>query len=132
MLALDPEVGSRERAIGLLSSFQKDAAKIAHACLIASALLKMKVGKSGRPQLDWHDEFTKLLQKIAKRAGINPQLWKDRDGGDWCGWLFEAAQRLQMFFPPAMHPPSGEAAGKRLERSQTRLKAKHRQKPSSA
>jgi hypothetical protein len=132
MLALDPEVGSRERAIGLLSSFQNDAAKIAHACLIAAALLKMQKGKSGRPQLDWHDEFTELLQRIAKKAGINPQLWKDRDEGDWRGWLFEAAQRLEMFFPPAMRSPSGEAAGKRLDRSRDRLEGKHGQNPSSA
>jgi hypothetical protein len=132
MLALDPEVGSREQAVELLSSFRKDAAKIAHAGLVAAAILKMEVGKSGRPQMDWYDEFTRLLKKIAKRAGINPQLWKDRAEGDWRGWLFEAAQRLEMFFPPAMRSPSGEAAGKRLERSQTRLEGKHRQNPSSA
>jgi hypothetical protein len=130
-LALNPEIGSRERAVDLLSSFQKDAARVAHASLIAVAGLKEQVGERGRPQLEWHDEFTKLLQKIAKAAGINPQLWKDRDDGNWQGWLFEAAQKLEMFFSPEMQSPSREAAGKRLERSRDRLKRKYRQNPSS-
>src|SRR6266446_7802698 len=51
LLTLDPEVGSREQAVELLSSFRNDAAKIAHAGLIAAAILKMEVGKSGRPQM---------------------------------------------------------------------------------
>jgi hypothetical protein len=132
LLALDPEVGSRKHAVKLLASFQRDATKIAHAGLIAAASLKMQVGKTGRRQLDWHDDFTGLLLKIAKRAEIEPRLWKDRIEGDWRGWLFQAARRLQAFFPTEMRAPSGEAAGKRLERSQIRLMEKHRQNPSSA
>jgi hypothetical protein len=131
ILALDPEVGSLQQADKLIASFRGDAARVAHACLVVACDLKQTVGKSGRPQMDWYDEFTELLLTIAKSAGINPQLWKDRDKGDWHGWLFEAAQRLQMFFPPTMHPPNGKAAGKRLERSQIHLEAKHRQNPSS-
>ncbi|MEY9641139.1 hypothetical protein ABIF66_009393 [Bradyrhizobium japonicum] len=131
-LAFDPEVGSREQAVDLLSSFQKDAAKVAHAGLIAVAGLKEQVGERGRPQLEWHDDFTELLGKIAKVAGINPQFWKDREDGDWHGWLFEAAQKLEMFFSPAMRSPSREAAGKRLERSRDRLGGKDRQKRAMA
>jgi hypothetical protein len=131
ILALDPEVGSRQQANKLLASFRSDAAKVAHACLVVAGVLKRTVGKSGRPQMDWYDEFTELLLTIAKSACINPQLWKDRDEGDWRGWLFEASQRLQVFFPPEMHPPSREAAGKRLERSQEHLESKHRQNPSA-
>jgi hypothetical protein len=132
LLALDPEVGSREQAVKFLSSFQRNAVKISHAGLIATAGLKMQVGKSGRRQLDWHDDFTELLLKIAKRAGINPRLWKDRIESDWHGWLLQAARQLETFFPPAMRAHSAEAAGKRLERSRTRLEEKHRQNPSSA
>jgi hypothetical protein len=132
LLALDPEVGSREQAAKFLLSFQRNALKISHAGLIAAAGLNMQVGKSGRRQLDWHDDFTELLLKIAKRAGVIPRLWKDRIEGDWRGWLFQAARGLETFFPPAMRAYSAEAAGKRLERSRTRLEEKHRQNPSSA
>jgi hypothetical protein len=123
LLTLDPEVGSRERAVALLSSFQKDAVKIAHAGLIAAGSLKVRISKGGRPPLDWHDDFTELLQRIARKAAITPQLWKDPmdDNGGWLGWLFEASQKLEMFFPSEMRAKTGEAAGKRLERSTKRL-----------
>ena len=47
------------------------------------------------------------------------------------GWLLDAAQALETFLDPQMRSPSAEACGKRLERSKTRLKQKHRQNPSS-
>ncbi len=81
----------------------------------------MHVGKSGRPQQDWHDDFTDLLYRIADKAGIEPRFWKDREDGDWHGWLLEAAQKLESFFPPAMRSPSAKASGMRLWRSKLRL-----------
>jgi hypothetical protein len=123
LLAEDPEIGSREKAVQLLSSFQRNASKIEHAGLIAAAALKIQVSKGGRPRLDWHDDFTELLLRIARKAGIDPQLWKDPMGDDnrWLGWLFEASQRLEMFLLPEMRAETGEASGKRLQRSKKRL-----------
>jgi hypothetical protein len=131
ILALDPEVGSRQQADKLIASVRVDAAKLAHACLIAAHDLKQQVGKDGRPRLDWYDDFTALLLEIAERSGVEPQLGRDRIAGGWYGWLLDAAQELEAFLDPHMRSPSAEACGKRLERSKTRLKQKHRQNPSS-
>jgi hypothetical protein len=131
ILALDPEVGSRPQADKLISSFRGDAAKLAHACLVAARDLKEAVGESGRPQAEWHDEFAALLLEIAETAGVEPRLSKDRISGARGGWLLDAAQALEAFLDSQMRSPSAEACGKRLERSKTRLKQKHRQNPSS-
>jgi hypothetical protein len=131
ILALDPEVGSRRHANKLIASFQGDAAKVAHACLVAARDLKRQVGKDGRPRSDWYDDFTSLLLKIAEAGGAKPQLGKDRITGAGYGWLLDAAQALETFLDPQMRSPSAEACGKRLERSKTRLQQKHRQNPSS-
>src|SRR6266404_970020 len=80
ILALDPEVGSRPQADKLISSFRSDAAKLAHACLVAARDLKQTVGESGRPQAEWHDEFAALLLEVAETAGVEPRLSKDRIG----------------------------------------------------
>jgi hypothetical protein len=132
ILALDPEVGSRQQADKLIASFRGDAAKLAHACLVAARDLKQTVGESGRPQAEWHDEFTALLLEVAETAGVKPHLSKDRISGARVGWLLDAAQALEAFLDPQMRSPSAEACGKRLERSKTRLRQKHRQNPSSA
>jgi hypothetical protein len=132
ILALDPEVGSRQQADKLIASFRSDAAKLAHACLVAARDLKETVGESGRPQAQWHDEFTALLLEVAQTAGVKPRLSKDRISDARVGWLLDAAQALEAFLDPQMRSPSAEACGKRLERSKTRLKQKHRQNPSSA
>jgi hypothetical protein len=131
MLALDPEIGSRQQADKLIASFRGDAAKLAHACLVVALDLKQTVGKSGRPLPKWYDEFTALLLEVAETAGVEPRLSKDRISGARIGWLLDAAKALEAFLDPQMRSPSAEACGKRLERSQTRLKAKHRQNPSS-
>lgn len=131
ILALDPEVGSRRQAHQLIASFRRDAAKLAHACLVAERDLKRTVGESGRPQAEWHDEFTALLLDVAETAGVEPRLSKDRISGERGGWLLDAAQALEAFLDPQMRSSSAEACGKRLERSKTRLKQKHRQNPSS-
>jgi hypothetical protein len=131
ILALDPEVGSRQQADKLIASFRGDAAKLAHACLVVAHDLKQRVGKDGRPPAGWHDDFTSLLLAIAEAGGLEPQLLKDRITGLRHGWLLDAAQALEAFLDPQMRSPSAEACGKRLERSKTRLKQKHRQNPSS-
>jgi hypothetical protein len=127
ILALDPEVGSRQQADKLITSFRGDAAKLAHACLIAAHDLRQQVGKDGRPRLDWYDDFTALLLEIAGLGGVEPQLGKDRITGAAYGWLLDAAQALETFFDPHMRSPSKEACGKRLERSMKTLKQRHRQ-----
>ena len=71
ILALDPEVGSRQQADDLIALFRGSAAKVAHACLVAAHDLKLTVGESGRPPAEWHDQFTALLLAIAERAGLN-------------------------------------------------------------
>jgi hypothetical protein len=131
ILALDPEVGSRQQADKLIASFRGDAAKLAHACLVVAHDLKQRVGKDGRPPAGWHDGFRSLLLAIAEAGGLEPQLLKDRITGLRHGWLLDAAQALEAFLDPQMRSPSAEACGKRLERSKTRLKQKHRQNPSS-
>ncbi len=132
ILALDPEVGSRPQADKLISSFRGDAAKLAHACLVAAHDLKQTVGESGRPQAEWHDEFVALLLEVAEAAGVEPRLSKDRISGERGGWLLDAAQALEIFLDPQMRSPSAEACGKRLERSKMRLKQRHRQNQPSA
>jgi hypothetical protein len=132
ILALDPEVGSRQRADKLIASFRVDAAKLAHSCLIAAHDLKQRVGKSGRPPWEWYDDFTALLLEVAETAGVVPSLSKDRILGAPGGWLFDAARTLETFFDPLMRSPSAEACGKRLERSKSHLKQKHRQNHSPA
>jgi hypothetical protein len=82
----------------------------------------------GRPALNWYDEFTALLLKIADEAGIEPALGKDRATNARTGWLFEAGQALESFLWPEMRSPSAEACGKRLERSRKRLRDPKRQK----
>jgi hypothetical protein len=131
MLALDPEIGSRQQADKLIASFRGDAAKLAHACLVAARDLKQTVGESGRPQAEWHDEFVALLLEVAETAGVEPRLSKDRISGARVGWLLDGAQALEAFLAPQMRSPTAEACGKRLERSKTRLKQRHRQNPSS-
>jgi hypothetical protein len=132
ILALDPEVGSRQQAEKLIASFRGDAAKLAHACLVAARDLKQTAGESGRPQAEWHDEFVALLLEVAETAEVEPRLSKDRISGERVGWLLDAARALEAFLHPRMRSPSDEACGKRLERSKTRLKQEHRQNPSLA
>ena len=132
ILALDPEVGSRSQADELINSFRCDAAKLGHACLMAAHKLARTVGENGRPQAEWHDQFTVLLMEIAETAGVEPRLSKDRISGARGGWLLDAARALETFLDPKMRSPGAEACGKRLERSKARLKQKHRQNPPSA
>ena len=128
-LARDPDVGSVKRAHELIDIFKQDAAKISGACLGAYADLTGRASKDGRDALGWYDEFTSLLLKIAGKAGIEPNLNKDRHTRKRGGWLYEAAQALEPFLDRYMRSPSPEACGKRLERSRKRLLNAHRQNP---
>jgi hypothetical protein len=88
--------------------------------MVAYADLNQKALNEGRAPLRWYDEFTALLLDIAKKAGVEPSLCKDRIRGTRTGWLFKAAQALEPFLDPFMRSPSPEACGKRLERSNIR------------
>jgi len=124
-LELNPTVANRARADQRLGSFSQECLDISQACWIAFKLLSDERGKPGRTKIDWYDDFTALLLRLAKLANINPRLGKDRETGARTGWLFDAAQSLEELLYPEMRSPSREACGKRLERSLTRLK--HRQ-----
>jgi len=125
-LALDPAVGSLAEAQKLVSSFQRDAARIAHVALVAYTALADQSAGRGRPALGWYDDFTALLLDMAKKGGIEPTLRKDRISGARGGWLFEAAQALESFLFPHMRSQSPEACGKRLERSRRRLRERQK------
>jgi hypothetical protein len=127
-LAMDPTVGSLDKARELVSAFQRNAARIAHVCMVARADLPDRPVEHGRRALDWYDDFTALLLDVANMADVRPTLRKDRISGARGGWLFEAAQALESFLYPEMRSPSPEACGKRLERSQRRLRERERQK----
>jgi len=131
MLARDSTIGSIKRAHELIDTFKVDAAKISGACLGAYAELTSRASKDGRDAFGWYDEFTSLLLEIAKKAGIAPNLNKDRRTRKRGGWLFEAAQALEPFLDRYMRSPSPEACGKRLERSRKRLLNADRQNPKS-
>ena len=127
VLALNPTVDGQDNAQQLVSSFQADAERIGQACLIAYADLTRRAPNEGRSPLLWYDKFTALLLRIAKKAGIEPTLNKDRIDRARGGWLFDAARALEPFLDPYMRSPSAEACGKRLERSRKRLLKTHRQ-----
>ena len=120
-LALDPTVGSRGKAEELLSAFQRNAARIAHVCLVSHADLPHLTEQRGRRPLDWYDNFTALLLDIAENGAVEPTLRKDRVSGARSGWLFDAAQALETFLYPQMRSPSAEACGSRLDRSKRRF-----------
>jgi hypothetical protein len=127
-LAIDPTVSSVDKAHELVSAFQRDAARMAHVCMVARAGLPDQPGERGRRALNWYDDFTALLLDVADTADVKPTLRKDRISGARSGWLFEAAQALESFLYPEMRSPSPEACWKRLERSRTRLRERERQK----
>lgn len=125
-LSLNPLVGE-SRADEKLTSFEQQCSEMAQVFWIAFRTLKEERGKAGRKKLDWYDDFTALLLKIAKLANIEPNLNKDRVTKARGGWLFEAAQALEYFLYPLMRSETPEACGKRLERSLNRLRQRDRQ-----
>jgi hypothetical protein len=122
MLAADPTISDAQQ---LISTFQKDAGRVGHACLVAYADLTRPAPNDGRSPLLWYDEFTALLLRVAAKAGIEAALYKDRIDQTRGGWLFDAAQAIEAFLDPFMRSPSPEACGKRLERSRKRLLKTH-------
>jgi hypothetical protein len=120
-LVLNPLIGDLSRADEQLRSFQRQCSEMAQVFWAAFAALKVERGKRGRAKLDWYDDFTAVLLKLAKLANIEPKLSKDRITEARGGWLFEAAQALEFFLYPPMRSPTPEACGKRLERSLKRI-----------
>jgi len=129
VLGSNPTVRGAERAKDIIEGFQADATIVGESCLIAYADLSRKAPNEGRPREKWYDDFTAILLGIAKKAGINPNLNKDRLSKKRGGWLFEAAQALEPFLHRHMRSVSPEACGKRLERTRKRLSKAHRHKP---
>jgi hypothetical protein len=125
-LSLNPLVGDLSRADEKLTSFQQQCSEMAQVFWVAFRTLKEERGKPGRKKLDWYDDFTALLLKLAKLANIEPNLNKDRITKARGGWLFEAAQALEYFLYPPMRSETPEACGKRLERSLGRLRQRDR------
>lgn len=121
-LSLNPLVGDLSRADEKLTSFQQQCSEMAQVLWVAFRTLIEERRKSGRPKLDWYDDFTALLLKLAKLANIEPNLNKDRITKARGGWLFEAAQTFEYFLYPPMRSETPEACGKRLERSLERLR----------
>jgi hypothetical protein len=120
-LALDPTLEGDAREY--LSKFTEDAKRMGHACQVAAARLSEKSELKGKEKLTWYDDFTKLLLNIAEAGGVRPTLGNDDARDTPCGWLFEAAQELELFLFRGMRSPSVKACGKRLERSLKRIKA---------
>ena len=125
-LSLNPLIGDLSRADEKLTSFQQQCSEMAQVFWVAFRTLKEERGKPGRKKLDWYDDFTALLLKLAKLANIEPNLNKDRITKARGGWLFEAAQALEYFLYPPMRSETPEACGKRLERSLGRLRQRDR------
>jgi hypothetical protein len=119
LLSMDPTLGPQS-ADELLRSFRVEADRIAHVCLVAAADLPQGPGERGRRAHKWFDAFTTLLLQIAKKAGLEPTLGKDRITGVRSGWLLDAALTFESFLDPLMRSPSSEACGKRLDRTLSR------------
>lgn len=119
LMALNPAIGSREAARDRLGSFTRDAEIISHACLIAAFVLPSAPERRGPKRKDWYHSLTRLLVSIAKQAGVEPTLYKDRseDRSPEKGWLLDAARALETFLPREMRSPSDVARYKRLERA---------------
>jgi hypothetical protein len=121
-LSLDPDVGSIKKAQELLGRFRIIAAQIGQASLVAAADIARQPGERGRPNLDWHDQFTALLLEIAEKANVKPTLGRDRITDKRTGWLLKSARALEKLLPRAMRSQSLDACAQRLERSRRRLK----------
>jgi hypothetical protein len=97
-LALDPTIGSVEKADDLITPLQRDAVKLARACLVAASDLASQPAAPGRTRLGWHDAFTELLLKIAQTAGVVPTLGKDRIRGSGPAGCFGPHRILKASF----------------------------------
>ncbi|MGB6759837.1 MAG: hypothetical protein WBE82_18435 [Xanthobacteraceae bacterium] len=127
--AMTSDPTDTQSAPEFVAAFQVIAARIAEACLIAHAKLSKKASNDGPSPMLWYDDFTAILFGIARKAGIKPNLNKDRVSQQYGGWLFEAAQALEPFLDPDMRSETPGACGKRLERSRKRLLKTDRQDP---
>jgi hypothetical protein len=130
-LLANPLVADLWQADEKLASFQIQCSEMAQVFWVAFRTLKEERGKRGRPKLDWYNDFTVLLLRLAKQAKVEPKLNKDRITGIRGGWLFDAAQSFEPLLYPLMRSETPEACGKRLERSLKRLRQPDRQNQQS-
>jgi len=97
-LALDPSLDPTTPASDFIAGFARDAARLAHVCMVAYKAQPDRSAERGRPALDWYDDFTALLLKIADEAGIEPTLRKHRTTGGRgmvrSGWAGLAGQEF--------------------------------------
>ena len=131
LLAQDPAVGSSEEAERVMARFLDDASKIAQLCHRAGADLTSASGPSGRPNIAWYDEFTRLVVDLARHAGEKTTISTDRVSGERRGWILTVAEELEGFLPKPMRSPSPEARAKRLERSKRKIRGLQGQKGST-
>jgi hypothetical protein len=118
--AMTSDPADTQSARVLVAAFRVSAANVADACLVAYAKLSKKASNDGPSPMLWYDDFAAILLGIARKAGIKPNLNKDRISQEYGGWLFEAAQALEPFLDPDMRSETPGACGKRLERSRKR------------
>jgi len=118
-----------DRIVSLLSL----SCVVKDACERALAELNGVRGRSGRPPLEWYDEFVQLLLEFAHIAAIDPVVKTDRISGERTGPFIELAlafeQLLLLYEHQAGHSmsmrsPSRDACAKRLERSRSRLRGR--------
>jgi hypothetical protein len=121
-LALEPAVGTVEKARERLAAFADEAAKIGDACMVAASGLESDPGERGRAAHQWYNLFTSILLDLAARAKVKPTLGRNGTTGEWRGWLLEAAQSFETLLPRDMRSPSAEACAKRLNRSRGRIR----------
>lgn len=124
-LSDDGRAGSSDAAREILQKFAESSRRIIGACSEAEATLSNARRKAGRKKKTWHDDFTILLLRIAKKAAIRPTLY-NRGNDDPSGWLVRAATKFEKALPKEMRSPSAVARAKRLTKSKAALRGKNR------
>lgn len=71
ILALDPSVGSLEKAQVLITAFQQEAARVGHACMVAYADLTRKAANDGRAPLLWYDHLPLCCSTSLTRPALS-------------------------------------------------------------
>jgi len=119
VLHKNPEIGID--AGEFLGDFCDRISTISHACLVAERALALDKHEAGRKEIDWFDDFTRVLVFIAERSGLRPAIENDRGTGKPKGRFFELAGAFEGLLYPQMRSPSPSALAKRLGRSLARL-----------
>jgi hypothetical protein len=120
VLNKNPEIGID--AGEFLNDFCDRSSTISHACLVAERALALQKHEAGRKEIDWSDDFTRVLVFIAERSGLRPTIENDRKTREPKGRFFELARAFEGLLYPQMRSPSPSALAKRLSRSLARLR----------